>query len=542
MAFYQPTLAPSRHPPSQASYHIPIPAPPIQQRPVQESQEWILFPDQTCSSTQTQTTFTESTSRTAGLSRLSDLGSLESVARSENDEVAIEDDDFDSLDDGLHAFQEPFSLYQGPSHHDQGDSILPTHDGLGTFPASSTPVQEHLWHFEQYNPRKRTVDGHHRRRSSVQRRLDAVADEEEATIQRERVERIQRWRLEQSKTFLDEVEKQTKRRSSHTSQRSPEAIKAPEGKAVQLTAVEADGRARSSLSPAYEGSESFWQRVTRRVIRDFIGIDDALLSVILGESLPTEPSRSSLSLSATSSALALSLAAPSSSGWEDRLLDRLGRELGIVVQQLSENPGGFGTHAIPRTPDYAGIPIMATPTMYAPSRLKPQESVTASSTKPFFKPTLQQRPASSHSESTHAALWGIEEEASPEQTQSQLELDFWERPPTLKTIFRFLHQRFTSSHPTPPRPTNIATATTPDRLRRAAIVRAHHPLVSRAQGRRSASGHGYGYRRPESSCASISAKRRRSGSSRNYWDLGGSTASGSAIVAGAYGAGAWGEV
>lgn len=540
MAFCQPTIAPARQAPIPNTTRIPSPTRAVQQRAVQESQEWILFPTQTRTPLGTQTTSTELTSRTAGLSRLSDLGSLESIVRSEDNEGSVDDDELDSLDEGLYAFQAPASLNQDFRYYDQSDSILPAHDGLGTFPASNTPVQEHLWHFEQYNPRKRTVEGHHRRRSSVQRRLDAVADQEEAAIQRERAERIQKWRLEQSRVLLDEVEKHTRRRLSNTSQRSPRATESVGEEAVKevksLTAKETP----STLSPAEAGNESFWQSVTRRVIRDFIGIDDTLLSVILGESLPAEPLRPTVGLSTSRPALDLSLATLSGSGWEDRLLSRLTRELGIVVQHLSEQTSTLSTPAIPQSPDYAGVPVTSSTTRSPSKPNLPRELSTTSPINPVFKPTLEQRPTSSHSESTHAALWGIEEEPSLTFTQSQSELEYWERPPTLKTIFRFLHQRFTSTRPTPSRPTNIATTTTPDSLRRAAIIRAHHPLVSRAYARRSVSG--YGLKRTESSCASVSVKRRCSGGSRNYWDLGGSTASASAIMAGAHGVGGWGEV
>jgi hypothetical protein len=56
-------------------------------------------------------------------------------------------------------------------------------------------------------------------------------------------------------------------------------------------------------------------------------------------------------------------------------------------------------------------------------------------------------------------------------------------------------------------------------------------------------------RRPSSSCASqsakisaISSRRTLTGSSRNYWDIGGSVDSGSAIAPTPAGVGAWGDV
>lgn len=546
MAFYQPTAAPSRQAPPQIDLNNSSPAPAAQQSAIQESQEWVLFPARTHSSTQTHTTWTEGTSRTAGLSRLSELGSLESAAKSGDGDEAIDDDDLDSLDDGLHAFQEPASSYFDAKLYDQSDSILPTHDGLGTFPSLSPPVQEQIWQFEQYNPRKRTIDGHHRRRSSVQRRLDAVADHEEATIDKERVERIQKWRMEHSRVLLDEVEKHTRRRLSQTSQRSLSIRNALKEESTKKTEDEAVNSTSKALNSILGDSETFWQSITRRVIRDFIGVDDALLSVIFGESLPADPPKPSIGLSVSRSTLDLSLTTTSSPGWEDRLLKRLTRELGILMNELSNPPS---TPTIPRNLDYAGIPITSPPITKPPIEpviAKQAEAASISPKDPTFAPTLNHRPrpTSSHSETTHAALWGIEEE--PSAPQPETDTEYWERPPTLKTIFRFLHQRFTSSRPPPARPTNIATTTTPDSLRRAAIIRAHHPLVSRAHvaARRSASSYGgYGYGRVGSSCGG-SAKRRRSGSSRCYWDVGGSTtASGSAVAAGGgFGVGGWGEV
>src|ERR1700744_3656672 len=74
----------------------------------QEQQEWILFSP----APRTQTTSTDRT-RIADRSRLSDFGSLETAARSQPDAVLAHNDneteDLDSLDDGLHAFNEPSS-------------------------------------------------------------------------------------------------------------------------------------------------------------------------------------------------------------------------------------------------------------------------------------------------------------------------------------------------------------------------------------------------------------------------------------------------
>ena len=577
MAFCQPTFAPAiRQPPTQDSQDNAAPAisSPSHQD-LEQSHEWVLF--STRSENQTQTASTVRTP-TAGLSRLSDFGSLEAKSRQGEDALgettngAVDDDeDLDSLDEGLHAFQEDSSAYRSRLF-DRSGSVLPRHDGLGTFPTSNPHFQEQLWHFEPFNPRKRAIGPeHHKRRSSVQRRIDAAGDNDVASIKAQTRERIEQWRMEQSRVLLDEVERETRRRrASVASQRaemapattSPkETIKEP---SIEDDRNKATTRPVSASSSAAEDSDSFWQRVTRRVIRDFMGIDDELLSIIFGESLPAEgledksPSASGPSKSLHSDS---SLPAVAGTSWEGRLLHRLSRELGILLQQLTEHPGAFSTPFNPSTSDYAGMPV----TVPTSSKSQPRPSpLNANAVASFeFRPTLQDAPLptqSSPADSTHAALWGIEEEpasAAPEEDR-----DYWEQTPDIKTVFRFLHNRFTSQRrpaATSKPPLNIATTSTPDSLRRAAIIRQYHPLVSRAaaawdQRHGHTRRHSLLRRRSGSSCASsIVGSARRMGlrggslgsSSRNYWDLGGSavgSGGGSAIGVGGGGMGAWGEI
>lgn len=580
MAFRQPTLAPAiRQPAPQdprdndaTTISSPL------HRELEQSQEWFLFP--THSSTQTQTASTVQTP-TAALSRLSDFGSLDVKSRQDEDvpceatNGSVEDDeDLDSLDEGLHAFQEPSPVHRS-GLFEPSVSILPRHDGLGTFPTSSSPLQEQLWHFEQFNPRKRSIGpGRHRRRSSVQRRIDAVEDHDVASIEAETRERIEKWRMEQSRVLLDEIERETRRR--RTSEMSQRAEMTPgtaglkqiiKDSVAEKAGNETTSGPLSASSAGIEESESFWQRITRRVIRDFIGIDDNLLSVIFGESLPTERlDGKPPSGSGSSRFLRLDTSSPVSAGtgWEGRLLDRLSRELGMLLQQLTAHPGAFSTFSTPFNPsssDYAGMPI----TVPTSSRSQPKPSTpTANAAASFdFRPTLQDAalPAqTSAADSTHAALWGIEEEPAP--TTPEDDREYWEQTPDIKTVFRFLHNRFTSERrpaTTSKPPLNIATTSTPDSLRRAAIIRQYHPLVSRAaatwdQRVGHARRHSSLRRRSGSSCASsnVGSARRvglRGGSlgssSRNYWDLGGSavgSGGGSAIGVGGGGMGAWGEV
>ena len=581
MAFRQPTLAPASRPTTAhaperndtatvtSPYHLDL----------QESHEWI-FPPRSIS--QTQTASTEYTPKTAGLSRLSDFGSL--VARSRKDDgIACEatdgsvgdDEELESLDEGLHAFQEP-TLFQRAEYLDQGASILPRHDGLGTFPASTPPVQEQLWHFEQYNPRKRSVSGHQRRRSSVQRKLDAIENNDAEVIEGERRERIEKWRLDQSRILLDEIEKETRQRRRASSV-GKQAGYVPDAtgqirthkQSINTRSEDQDTQEPGEVKEPESGDDqSLWQRITRRVIRDFIGIDDATLSVIFGETLPEERSTATNPSAGPGARKSIRLDNPNvpttSSSWEGRLLTRIARELDILVQQLSDQPGAFSTPLNPSTSDYAGMPVTV-PTS-SKTQPKPSTTTTRPDISPLsleFNPTLQDPPLTSPNstaDSRHAALWGIEEEPATDPQQED-ERDYWEQPPDLKTVFRFLHNRFTTQRrpsTTSKPPLNVATTSTPDSLRRAAIIRQYHPVVSRAAA---AWEHRHGHARRHSllrgrsgsSCASslVGSARRlglRGGSlgssSRNYWDIGGSTvgSGGGASAINVGGLGAWGEV
>ena len=535
----------------------------IEQRPITESQEWVLFPVRSHSSAQTQTVSTVLTPNTAGLSRLSEFGSQGTAERSSQavckdgkgeDPAVDEDEELDSLDEGLQAFQEPLWSQEG-FRYEQSDSIFPRHDGLGIFPSSSLPIQEQLWHFEQHNPRKRAVGGHHRRRSSLQRRLDAVEYNDEAMVERERNDRIEQWRLEQSKVLSYDMEQEARRSMIRASQQGPQIATPLE----QGTERDLDVDKSAALSQEEElyvprtsaliAREPLWRRITTSIIRDFIGIDEVILAILTGESLPSETVRPSIRLSSTS-APGLSLAVQHDNKWEKRLLDRISRELGILVHELSDYPGTITSPLIPKTLDYAGIPISSSPTVSAIKSTLLNHELPAT---PHFTPTLQEHPAiasAAASDSQHAALWGIEEEEDNSNTRDphpQSDLDYWQSPPTLSNLFRYLHSRFFPSRQQSKASSsrrNVATATTnhANSLRRAAIVRQHHPLVSRAyqQRRRSllaSSQRTFSQgekRRGDSSCASSAKRRRSAASSRNYWDLGGS-AVGSADSGGGFG-------
>jgi hypothetical protein len=346
-----------------------------------ESQEWILFAP---AQNEDSASHTSQEPRTA--TYLSDLGSLETHVRSqpiasttEEGEgtcqgTEAEDDggELDSLDDGLRAFShDPFS--STPYQMDQsGGTLLPTHDGLGTF-TSSAGLQEQLWQFERHNPHRRR---HVRRRSSLQKRIDEVEEVQELDPADEKMARIEKWRLEQSKAVVDEIERETRRRQRRMSKisaisRVTEESAIPESVAVESMQGEEPTiyeEPEMTRSDEQEPSESWWQRITRRVIQDLIGLDEKTLSVIFGEELVEGSTPTPVQLSP----LATAAAAESrvtfrdhDHSWEGKLMERIAKELGVLVHQLAEHEGAFSTYKqMQQTPqDYAGLPPLPDQTL-----------------------------------------------------------------------------------------------------------------------------------------------------------------------------------
>ena len=595
MAFQQPQQRPQA--PRQVSFSkeqtaIQVPASPVQRRGVEESQEWILFSPQTADGSHTS-----QTPRTA-----TDIGSLQTHVRSQaglssaeeatcqGTEIDDDNAELDSLDDGLHAFHHhPFS---SSSHHhldNSGGTVLPTHDGLGTFP-SAAGLQEQFWQFERYNPHRRR---HTRRRSSIQRRLDEVEEQEEHDVLDERTARIEKWRLEQSKAVLEEIEREARRRQRRMSRMSGASDSADLTAEVREVArprvdsiVDAAQPARPAQQPE-QSHESWWQRITRRVIQDLIGLDESTLSVIFGEELPADadPSPTPTAPSPLARAAAqesrFTFRDPAYS-WELRLIDRIAKELGVLVHQLSEQEqaGVFSTYARDQADtEYAGLSVQAAGQPRQPSlrqrRRRTGNHAGQAASDALFAPTLPQSPLTP-TERVDTSLWGIDEEPSQplqEDEATRQEREYWERNIDINLVFTYLKRRFasnpsldnseeqTESGPLPASwTTNPASAlgTSPESLRRADLIRRQHPLVSRAAERAAAQSKRAEsllkrhrtqqllQKRPgSSSCASQSTKRSRrsrSGSSRHYWlDQGsvGSIGSGPAMSSGL---GAWGEV
>ncbi|KAH8676860.1 hypothetical protein BGZ60DRAFT_268078 [Tricladium varicosporioides] len=596
MAFRQPTFhAPQRTytAPNNTQTQQPSPlAQPSQQ--LADSQEWILFSPSAASTTDRGYTNSTVRTRTAGRSRISDFGSLDTAARSygygldegsEHTEDAgddEEDGELDSLDSHLHEFgQEPSVYRESTGMRDSGEAsgtVLPTHDGLGSFRVNQTlmgeDVQEQLYAFERYNPRRIK-----RRRESVE--LGILELENERAADAERTRRIEKWRMEQSRLLVDEIQKETRRRKQSLSSEKRPVLEAREQEQEDAATLSNVGStAYQEDEVVSDENESFWNRITKRVIRDLMGIDDDLLQILFGEAMPEDDDLSTTPPASRPLDPATGLIAAKQldqSSWEYRLLDRIARELGILVNQLSDHPGAFSTYlqtqqiALP----YAGLPVIPeTVRDHQPLRAEPEKQLyTSTISGPEFQPTLPQttQPLPISSTSLAHAPPPEEEDSTPRATQT-LSREEWEQDLDLKMVFRYLRSRITSKfsgHPASPSSNSVAfstagtshlaTASTADSAARAARVRQHHPLVSHQPKTRRKSidrrtyrptvpgiggvlAGGIGVRRGGSSCASVSGKRN-SGSSRHYWDFGtGQSVGSGSLITSTGGMGGWGEV
>lgn len=568
MAFRVPTQAPRRQtvqspPQDVSSSSLP------HSIPDDESTQWVLFsPSQNPSNA----TLTRSAS-TERPSRLSDFGSFGTPTRSVTGAQDDDDDDdgdddaddgdgddvlesldedgteLDSLDDGLHAFPDPGVAQAPPSPRwDQGaPAVLPAHDGLGSFMASSQPVQDQLWQHERFNPHHRS-ELRPRRMSSIRRHLNTVAEAEEIDTERERWKRIEKWRLDQSRAMMQEVEQEThRRRRSSLASRASDRSAARSFASGRLQDIPETRKAEISSGTPSQEYESLWQKITRKLIRDLIGLDDSLLSIILGESLPEEEERnrreqqqlqySNDADSASNGPLDMDAvmekeldSAPNHEDdhqqhWQAKLLQRIARELGILIHQFVGHPGAFTTYRQVTdgiSNQYAGMPVGRSTERDAPpthlrssartiSTTADSNNNVASVSSPHFSPTLHDPTGGDHTtqldmEDDDAQRMATEDQS--ESTRLQQEREYWERGLDVMMVFRYLRNRFSSSssssnttttttddddnihhnpnnnaspHSATTRPYNSTNQDHPSR--RAAIIRQHHPLVAHAHSR-----------------------------------------------------------
>ncbi|KAK1756825.1 hypothetical protein QBC47DRAFT_170176 [Echria macrotheca] len=563
-------------------------APPT--RPEQtESPTWVLFSPGTDAGT--VTTYLSSfhdEQVTPGRSRISDLGSLDTAARSDfnsqpdnsavpTDILEPEDDaELDSLDSHLSEFR------TAPYHYAQQLSALhaapvfPVHDGLGSFrldgAGTSAEAQERLYAFEQFNP-----NSVRRRKESFD--LTGLELETEEAQEIERNRRIEAWRLEQSQLLLEDIRRETKKRRQSEASSQKKAVGRGVGEGRARSAVDeaaddahlsgTDWHEQDASEPTATG-RGLWSRITRKVICDVMGIDDRLLAILFGEALPDEES-----LSSTPKASALNSSNPalghveseslSDSTWQLHMLERIAKELGQFIHRMSAHPGAFSTYSrMQQMPlPYAGLPVIPESTAADPSE-EIQKLDGSIPSMPRFHPTAPRplkhqggRPAS-----TIATPSTVD--AIPGDTPQSFTQQEWEQDLDIRLVFRYLRSRFGSSRPSSPPfasgTSHLATSSTQEHAAKAARVRQHHPLVSHSHAHhrpRPAERRTFKVTTPSSpvvlrhhggSCASQSTRRsgRRGSvssrhSSRHYWDIGGSIGTGS-IIASTGPMGSWGEV
>jgi hypothetical protein len=524
-----------------------------QQQQLDQSQTWVLFSPATTTSEYSEV---EPSVQTPGRSRISDLGSLHTTPRSEqlldasssiNEEDIGEDDaELDSLDSHLPSFR---SL-PGLSVHSQhaapnATPVLPAHDGLGSFqldhPVSGLDAQNQIYQFERFNPRRIR-----RRRESLE--YAASAMEPGVATEDEKRARIEAWRLEHSRVLLDEVQKETRRRRrSQVSVRQPQtasAVSALQPSQVLDEAASDMTWHDEDAMVSEEEPSGFLTRFTQKIIKDILGIDDRMLSVLLGEVIPDEDD---LSTTPRASEL-IGQPAGDDAALHERILEKVSRELGLLVNQITHHPGAFTAYSRLQTMPipYAGLPVIPE----AGAAAAAEGSSTAKSepqTSPDFKPTV-------HQNTQPIDILGRSQSAStPEDVHmgGTFTKDEWEQDLDIKLVFRYIRSRFSSRTNASPQSstTHLATSTSQDAAAKVARVRQHHPLISRSRPveRRSFKATTPGSPvalRHQSSCASQSTRRsarRSSVSSRHYWDIGGSLGTGSVIASNGP-MGSWGEV
>ena len=592
MAFQRPTsYAPRPHVSSSEAtqgFHPQI----EDEQSVDTSQEWVLFSPSIPPVVDIRTDVTEDTVHTTDPSPGSDLGlpSTEAGRYSEDEgdtdyissaryEAKDEDDGLDSLDSHLHAFHEP-SLQRFSYHEHNNAAVLPAHDGKGSF----------IRRFEEQSPSPER-DSSKRQNSGV---LNALEAREEEEMEAGRTERIRAWRLEQSQILLERIENEVKRiQKSQIGEPGRGALRSEDDDKLDNSGnIDSKNAASSSLrneQNSKEGKETgstkdieddtnapLWKRITRRVIRDIIGIDEPLLSIILGESLP-EIDNTSTSTAHLSPSQDVSMA--SRRGWQERLLERIALELGKLIHRLSKHPGAFSTYLrTQQTPDYVGATFPTTRTSHQttprsspevePIHQKSDEMINDATQ---FLPSLPTQIIRSGPKSNVIDSTPDHSSTSARVTENErlrLEREYWERELDISMVFSFLRNRFSRHrHCTSPPSTYFTTqlpsiihSSSTDAATRAATIRQHHPLASKIQPSHRTDNGMYlqhltaistSLKRSGSSCGSESTKSNKKAKgrgsesglgSRNYWDLGGSVGGSTDIAAEGGGLGGWGEV
>ena len=264
-----------------------------------------------------------------------------------------------------------------------------------------------------------------------------------------------------------------------------------------------------------------------------MGIDDSLLGILFGEALPDDLETQ---LNNVEAGVTNSLDGHAAeSGWENRLLERIAREMGLLVNQISDHPGAFNTYLrVQQEPlPYAGLPIIpeSTPDVISQQPiLSPEETIATQRSNMFFPtiPAAEPEPivydpisssrhyfdsemdyfpppapapaqqttqnlAASHASSAYqlpshsiytvtSALASQLQDSSPTPRATSTAQGFtkeeWEKQLDIGLVFKYLRSRFSSRKTTPHPPFPRTYSAPAEAAARAARVRQHHPLVA----------------------------------------------------------------
>ena len=483
-----------------------------------------------------------------GPSPLSDFGSLNTIAHSEAEDgsnaAALVTDEVDSLDEGLRAFQDPpLEILTARSNQNLG-AILPVHDGLGTFSPSRTPFDNRARSPDIGTPQHDTDVPRPTRLALSSDSINVRQSTESAWLDEQRMRRIEQWRLEHSRYLRRQIREAKGQTDKRQRIEKDEAYAKAELKDCPRSNPQSDSTHR--VPP----SSPIWQRFAQHIVQDLMGIDDSMLCLLFGEELLCTEDTSVSDLQTSDQHL------HSPRDWQSRLLRRLQEEIQRLALQLLPDD-----HSAPplgsRNSEYAGIPLDWLSKRYQAAEVPAPDVVKARSL--GFTPTLQTpyvRPGGQAAQVDRdiADTDGLER-------RSGLDTGHQSQISNLRTVLRLLYRHFLSfgTLKSDKNASDLATTQSSEALRRAAFIQQHHPLASRSRPRnyeadRASQSRQFngslnlvafatGIKRHNSSCASWSTKRSRrttsDQTSKNYWDVGESIGTGSAIIAGA---GAWGEL
>ncbi|KAL2890174.1 hypothetical protein HOO65_020716 [Ceratocystis lukuohia] len=561
------------------------------------SQTWVLFPPVAGSEAHTTSsylTINDSFKSHSDIGTSVDQSDLHSQSAHgnhhdfEDDEEEDEEDDdaeLDVLDSHLADFRTIPNIISPAS-----TTVLPVHDGLGSFrlPTHSTSrhLQEQLYAFEQFNPHNVHQNPTGAIRHNINAPINTEIDTENLEVA-ERNERIEAWKREHSRALLEEIQKET-RRQRRLSQASAARGKRPSvaSASVHSEAIveeseaglatedaekmewhedSSDNKAKEDATDDEEKPHGFLDRITKKVIKDMLDIDDHTLAILVGEAYVTDDDDDTQATPRASSPVRGGPnMAKEDSSWQLRMVESVARELGLFVNTVTPHPhpGAFSMYKRvqqDRIP-YAGLEVIPESTPAAPKQsLSLLESLSQSALqfKPSFsllQPTNSDLPKATADRSGDTKKSQARTETEGHGNNERFTQEEWEKDLDIKLVFRYLRSRFvpgsSSSNISTASANHPVTSSPMDPAAKAARIRQHHPLIGgrvpadRRAFKATAPGSPVALRHG-STCSQSTRRsaRRSSASSRHYWDIGGSIGTGSVVATATNGPmGAWGEV